>query len=106
MRSSKNQIGFQPRCYKINTTDWTSKAIKIPCLPAEDVFDLNQITISEMKEESKKIAEEKISEFINTLPKNDREKPNFKTILKNVVAHVNPKEVVKNIINLTMERIS
>jgi len=106
VRSTKSQIDFEPRVYLVDTLDWKAKAIKIPCLPAEEVFDFNKITINEMKEESKKEAEKKIAEFISTLPKNDKERPDFKTILSNVVEHADPKQTVKNIINETMERIS
>ncbi len=106
VRSSKSQIGFQPRCYLINIDNWTAKPVKIPIVPDEKVFDFNKIAIDEIKEESKKEAEAKMAEFIDTLPKNAKEKPNFKTILSNVVAHAKPKDRVKNIINETMERVS
>jgi len=106
MRSTKSQINFQPRIYRVNTADWTSQAIKIPCLPSKDVFDFGKIAIAEMKDESKKLAEEKISKFIDSLPKNQREKPNFKTILQSVINQTNPKKNVRDIISNTMERIA
>jgi DNA repair exonuclease SbcCD nuclease subunit len=106
MRSTKDQINFEPRVYLVDCDNWKAKAIKIPCLPSEKVFDMEHITIEEMKDESKRIAKEKISDFINTLPKNEQERPNFQKILSNVVDHVQPNEDVRSIINDTMERIS
>jgi hypothetical protein len=106
VRSTKSQVGFKPRAYLIDISDWTAKPVKIPCLPDEDVFDFNKIVIEEMKDEARAKAEEKMSKFIDTLPKNDKEKPEFKSILNNVVQHANPKQSVKDIINETMERIS
>lgn len=106
VRSTKSQIGFQPRAYLIDISKWTAKPVKIPCLPDKEVFDFNKITIEEMKDESKGEAEKKIAEFINTLPKNDAERPNFKKILNNVVQFAEPKQGVKDIINETMERVS
>jgi len=106
VRSTKSQIGFQPRAYLIDISKWTAKPVKINCLPDEEVFDFGKITISEIKEDAKKAAEEKIADFISTLPKNEKEKPNFKLILNNVIAHANPKASVKTIIANTMERIS
>ncbi|MDP8268295.1 MAG: metallophosphoesterase [Candidatus Tenebribacter davisii] len=104
-RSTKSQIGFQPRVHLIDSDDWTSKSIKIPCLPAEDVFDFNKIAVTELKDEAKKEAEAKIAEFISMLPKNQVDKPNFKTILSSVIAHANPKQDVRDIINNIMETI-
>ena len=106
LRSTKSQINHQPRVYQINTSDWSFKKIKIPILPAEEVFDFSKITIEEMKDESKKIAEEKIKNFINTLPKNEREKPNFINILQNVIEQTKPNDAVKKIIASTIEEIS
>ncbi|MCP4371992.1 MAG: metallophosphoesterase [Deltaproteobacteria bacterium] len=106
VRSTKSQIGFQPRCWLVDTSTWKTKPLKIPCLPDEEVFDFNKITIEEMKEDAKAEAEAKIAEFIGTLPKNDKERPNFKKILGNVVDFAKPKTSVKNIINETMERVS
>jgi len=106
VRSTKSQIGFQPRCWIIDSSTWKAKPVKIPCLPDEDVFDFNKIVIEEAKEDAKAEAEAKIAEFIDTLPKNDRERPNFKKILNNVVDHAEPKDSVRSIINSTMERVS
>ncbi len=106
VRSTKSQIGFQPRAYLIDISKWTAKPVKIPCLPDGDVFDFDKITIEEMKDDAKKEAEKKITTFISTLPKNSKERPNFKKILNSVVAHAKPKDSVKSIINETMERIS
>ncbi len=47
VRSTKSQIGFQPRAYVIDTSKWTAKPVKIPCLPDEDVFDFDKITIKD-----------------------------------------------------------
>ena len=106
VRSTKSQIGFQPRAYLIDMFNWKAKPVKIKCLPDEDVFDFIKIAVEESKEDSKKEAEAKIAEFINTLPKNDRERPNYKNILNNVVAHVKPSKNVRTIINETMERVT
>lgn len=105
MRSTKDQINFEPRVYLVDCNNWKAKAIKIPCLPVEEVFDMEHIVVEEMKDESKRIAKEKIAGFIETLPKNDLERPNFQKILSNVVEHVQPNEDVRNIINFTMEKI-
>lgn len=106
VRSTKSQIGFQPRVHKIDTKNWKSKIIKIQCLPDEDVFDFNKININEMKKEMKMEAEAKISEFIKMLPEDEQEKPNFKKILNNVVIQDKPKNSVKDIINNTMENLN
>ena len=106
VRSTKTQINFQPRCWKIDTSNWSTKAIKIPIEPAEDVFDFVKIAIEETKEENKKEAEAKIADFINTLSESDKERPNFKKILNNIVQHVKPNDNIRNIINTTMERVS
>lgn len=106
VRSTKNQIGYQPRCWKIDTSQWTAKPLKIECEPDEDVFDFNKISINELKEEAKEKAEQKIEEFINTLPETDKERPNFKRILNNVVDKVNPKKSVRSIIDDIMEKVS
>ncbi len=105
IRSTKTQIDFQPRIQKIDTNDWSVKLIKIPIIDAEHCFDFDKIAIAEIKDESRKLAEEKISAFIDTLPKNEEEQPNFKTTLNNIVAHANPKQTVMDIINNTMEDI-
>jgi len=106
VRSTKSQIGFEPRAYLIDRSTWKAKAVKIPCLPDDDVFDFNKIAINELKDEAKAEAEKKIAEFIDTLPQNDKERPNFKTILSNVVRYAEPKQSVKTIIEETMERVS
>lgn len=106
VRSTKSQIGYQPRAYLIDMLNWKAKAVKIPCLPDEDVFDFDKIEIAEIKEESKKIAQEKIADFINTLPKNEDEKPDFKNILNDVIAHADPKQSVRDILSNTMEMVS
>lgn len=106
VRSTKSQIGFQPRAYLIDVFQWKAKPIKIPCLPDGDVFDFNKIAIEEVKEEARKEAEAKIAEFINLLPQTERERPNFKKVLNNVVEHVKPNDNVRNIINSIMERVS
>lgn len=106
VRSTKTQINFEPRIHLINKQKWKSKSIKIPILPTEDVFDFNKIAIEEIKQESKEKAEEKIKEFINLLPKKDKEKPNFKNILSEVVQKAKPRNNVQQIINSTMERVS
>jgi len=105
VRSTKSQIGYQPRCWRVDTSTWKAKPIKIQCLSDEEVFDFGKIAIEEIKEESKKEAEKKIAEFIDTLPKNSKERPDFKNILNNVVAHVDPKQSVRDIIDNTMERV-
>ena len=105
VRSTKAQIGFKPRIYLIDTFQWKAKPIKIPCLLDEDVFDFNQIDIDEIKKEAKEKAELKIAKFISTLPKNAKEKPNFKKILNEVIKQTNPKQSVRNIINNTMENL-
>lgn len=106
MRSTKSQIGYQPRSYVVDTADWTLKAVKIPCLSDKEVFDFGKIAIAEMKDESKKVAEERISKFIDSLPKNEKERPEFKTILNSIVTQIKPKDAVKSIIEATMERVS
>ena len=109
VRSTKSQVGFQPRVHLIDTNScntWTTTSIKIPCLPDDEVFDFSKIAIEELKGEAKKEAEKKIAEFINTLPVTAKEKPNFKTILNNVVAHVDPKKSVRTIIDNIMEEVS
>lgn len=106
MRSTKSQLNFQPRIYIVDCSIWKVEMVKIPCLPFNDVFDMEKIVIEEMKEDSKKIAKEKIAKFIDTLPKNEYERPNFKHILNNIVEHIQPNEDVRNIINLLMERVS
>jgi len=105
MRSTKTQIDYQPRCWVIDSANWKAKPIKIGCLPYDAVFDLNQIEIDETKEDAKKEAEEKIAEFINTLPNTEKERPNYKNILNTVIDQIKPKKNVLNIINQTMERI-
>lgn len=106
VRSTKSQIGFQPRAYLIDVFNWEAKPIKISCLPDEDVFDFNKIAIEEIKEENKAEAQAKIAEFVNMLPESDRERPNFKNVLNNVVIHAKPKDSVKTIINDIMEKIT
>jgi hypothetical protein len=88
VRSTKTQIDFQPRCWVVDTRNWSTKSINIPCEPAEDVFDFAKITIEEMKKESKAEAEEKIAKFIDTLPQDIKDRPNFPKILKSVVDQV------------------
>ncbi len=106
VRSTKTQINFQPRCWIIDIHNWKAGPVKIPIEPAKDVFDFAQITIEEMKKESKEVAAAKIAEFVDTLPQDQKEKPNFKKILKNIVDQIEPKDSVKTIIRETMERIS
>ena len=106
VRSTKSQIGFQPRAYLIDISEWKAKPVKIPCLPDNEVFDFNKIIIEEMKDEAKAEAEKKIATFISTLPQSDKERPNFKKILNSVVQHANPSTSVRSIIDETMERIS
>jgi len=106
VRSTKTQIDFQPRCWAINPFKMTVRSIKIPIEPAERVFDFNKIAIEEIKKENKEKAEEKIAEFIGTLPQTEKERPNYKKILQSVVEHVNPNNNVKKIINDIMERVS
>jgi len=105
VRSTKSQLDFQPRAYLIDISNWRAKPIKIPCLPAEDVFDFDKIAIDEIKGEAKKEAEAKIAEFISLLPKNQTEKPSFKNALNSVIAYSKPKQSVMNIINSTMEKL-
>lgn len=106
VRSTKSQIDYQPRAHLVDISDWSTKMIKIPCLPSDEVFDFDKIAIKELKEEAKKKAELKIAEFIETLPKNSKEKPNFKTILNDVVAQAKPKKSVRAIIANVMEEVS
>lgn len=106
VRSTKSQVGFQPRAYLIDCFQWKAKSVNIPCLPDEDVFDFDKIAIEELKGEAKKKAEAKIAEFIDTLPKNQTEKPDFKSVLNDVIAHVDPKESVRTIIDNIMEEIA
>jgi len=106
VRSTKAQINYQPRCWIIDTEKWETKPIKIKCLASDDVFDMNQIEIDETKDDAKREAEEKIAAFIDTLPNTEKEKPNYKSILSNVIDQTKPKKNVMNIINQTMERIN
>ena len=59
-----------------------------------------------MKQEAKDKAEELIAKFIQALPTNAREKPDFKVVLKTVINDVNPNINVKNIINTIMEKLN
>lgn len=106
VRSTKTQIDFQPRVWKIDTCDWRARAIRISMLPSEEVFDFAKITIEEMKEERKTEAAEKIAEFIDTLPQDDEEVPNFSRIVQNIVSKVKPNNRVKTLINETLEKVS
>jgi len=106
MRSSKDQIDFKPGVYLIDTKGWKFDRIHLHIEDPDDVFDFSKITIEEMKKEAKKEAEAKISKFINSLPKTDQERPNFKRILSSVIEQADPSKAVKELINQTMERIS
>jgi len=106
VRSTKTQTDFEPRCWRVNASNWSTKSIKIPIEPAEQVFDFTKIIIEETKEENKKAAEAKMAAFIDTLPQTEKERPNYKNILQSVISQVKPKDSVKNIINETMERVS
>lgn len=105
IRTTKTQINFQPRIQKIDTDNLTIKNIKIPIIDSELCFDFSKIAIEELKGEAKEHAEAKIAEFINMLPKNQKEKPEFKSILNNIVSNINPRQGVKTIIANTMEKL-
>lgn len=106
MRSTKAQIDFKPRVYKVNTDTWKAKPIYLEIEKPEDVFDFEKIGMDEIKEEIKNEASEKIAKFVASLPQNMQDRPNFKLILQSLIEKSKPSKKVQEIINKTMERIS
>jgi len=105
MRSTKAQVLHEPSMWVIDTNDWSYNKIILCHEPAKKVFDFVRIENESKIEKARAKAEEDIDGFIETLNMKDSEKPSFEPILKQVIAHANPKKNVKTIINSTMERI-
>ena len=110
MRSSKDQINYEPAIWGIDIIEGNlSSKIKIEKIPLkikspEKVFDFDKIQKDDMKKELKEEAQKRIENFINTLPKTELEKPNFKNSLQIVMKSMNPKDKIKNIVNSIMEK--
>ena len=106
MRSTKAQLYYTPRIWIIDSEGWNTERVNLNVLDPSEVFDFEKIHIEDTKDVNRKDAEERIAQFISTLPQTDQEKPNFKNILNNLIQQVKPSSEVMDIINSTMERVS
>lgn len=110
MRSTKAQLEHNPICWVIDSENWTKPVGKVLRVgKIEDVFDFDKITREDNTKDSKLAAELKMDEdmekFINSLPKNDTEKPNFKRVLSALIKSEKVNPNIITIINDVMESI-
>lgn len=110
MRSNKNQIEHTPFIWFINTDGWKISKKRLKIDPPEDVFDFDKIEretlAKETKEQALLNAEVGIKKFIDSMPSEERKRPEFKTILKRVIKQNKPKKDIINLANEIMEEVS
>jgi len=97
-RSTTAQVDFKPRVYLLDTEKGSSEEIEIPIEPAEKVFNLDQQEIDKMKDVKA------LNSFIDTI-KYSGDKPNFKSVLDDVIKQANATDEVIEVINTVLEEI-
>jgi len=101
MRSSKDQKDYKPCFYDVDVETMDIKKIPFEIEPFDIVFDLSMID----KEEEQKDRID-FSEYVKSIEiKNDNERPEFRTILKEVIEEAKANKRVKSIITNIMENI-
>lgn len=106
MRSSKSQVNYCPVVRLIDTDHWTFDSTEeLNIKPSEEVFNFEKMDREELFQEEKKRASEDIAYFVKSLETTEENKPDFKSVLQQVVAQVNPGNKVENIINKVMEEV-
>jgi len=107
VRNKKTLMHYEPRVWKVShdTLNWKITPLKLKIKPFKEVFDLNKIQKEEEIDKSKELAEERISQFIESLPNNDSEQPNFTEVLNSILKELKPSKEIKTIISNVMEKI-
>ena len=106
MRSNKSQIDYEPAVRIIDTVDWQKdRLIELEIKPSEYAFDFQKMDREEVFQEEKKRASEDIAHFVKSLETTEENKPDFKSVLQQVVLQVNPGNKVESIINKVMEEV-
>lgn len=91
MRTNKDQIGYKPRIYCIDTNKNTVTPLYIPIAHSEDVFDFARIQLED------KTDQKVISELVQAIQvKTNR--PNYQRILQQVIEQAKPSKGVRDVI--------
>ena len=106
MRSNKSQIDYIPCVRIIDTNNWQNDIlIELEIKPSEYTFDFQKIDREEVFQEEKKRASEVIAHFVKSLETTEENKPDFRSVLQQVVLQVNRGSKVESIINKVMEEV-
>lgn len=104
MRSKKDQINFDPRIWIIDTDNFTDVEYEyVPIKDAKKVFDFSRIELEEKKAELQEQAKEKMDKLIKKL--GNKNKPDYKKVVRNLVKETKPNDRVKSIIADVMEEV-
>lgn len=112
LRKSKDQVKYKPSYVKVSISSKGVSCKFVPYIikPVKDVFDFEKIkreeTLNKAKEEAVLKSDVSINKFIDSLPKNLADRPDFKSVLQQVVKSRKPTKSVKNLISDIMEKVS